>query len=162
MLNGYGIILPGQPSRLEVREEYAKWLQSVFGSSEELTLGTYTFRNLDIPNYKPGRQRVERAARKLVDLSLANGMSVFVVAEEGTDTRRLHLHSLSNLERQRLEVIQEWWRRNYGHSNCKLAVSRLGVSQYVTKYVTKGDMPFWAGGPLFRTHNERSGGAAAP
>lgn len=155
MENGSGIVLLGQPRIAEVREEYARWLTSVFGSSEVLTLGTFTFRSLALPNYKPGRQRVGNAAQKLVEKLESNGTSAFVVAEEGTDTRRLHLHSLSNLDPLRLKIIQKWWRLKYGHNKVQFVMSRGGVSEYVTKYVTKSDMPFWAGGPLFRTHNEK-------
>jgi len=148
---GSGIILLGQPGIREVREEYSKWLASVFGFSEELTLGTFTFRNLDIPNYRPGLQRVTSAGQKLVDLLESNGTSAFVVVEAGTDTRRLHLHSLSNLDSRRLKVVSEWWKAKYGHKKVELVHSRGGVSDYVTKYVTKSDMPFFAGGPLFQS-----------
>lgn len=142
------------------REEYGKWLGSVFGYSEVLTLGTFTFRNLDIQNYKPGPQRVTIAAQRLVDLLASNGTSAFVVVEVGTDTRRLHLHSLSNLDSRRESVVHQWWKRKYGYEKTDIVQSRGGVSDYVTKYVTKSDMPFFAGGPLFRTHNEKSGGVA--
>jgi len=155
-----GIVLSGQPGIREVREEYAKWLTGVFGYSEVLMLGTFTFRNLDIPNYRPGLQRVTVAGQKLVDLLVSNGTSAFVVVEAGTDTRRLHLHSLSNLDQIRLRIVHGWWRKKYGHEKQDLSYSRGGVSSYVTKYVTKGDMPFFAGGPLFRTHNEDRGGGA--
>lgn len=150
---GSGIVLLGQPGIREVREEYSKWLVSVFGYSEVLTLGTFTFRNLDLPSYKPGLQRVSRAGQKLVDLFSGNGSSVFAVVEVGTDTRRLHLHSLSNLDAIRLRIVHSWWRKKYGHEKQDLVSSRGGVSDYVTKYVTKSDMPFFAAGPLFRTHN---------
>lgn len=135
------------------REEYGKWLRRVFGYSEELTLGTFTFRNLDLPNYKPGVQRVTIAGQKLVGLLGANGTSAFVVVEAGTDTRRLHLHSLSNLDALRLKVVHGWWRSKYGHEKVDLVHSRGGVSDYVSKYVTKSDMPFFAIGPLFGTQN---------
>jgi len=151
--SGSGIVLEGQPSRLEVREEYSRWLLSVFGYSEELTLGTFTFRNLDLPNYRPGLQRVTVAAQRLVGLLASNGTSGFVVVEVGTDTRRLHLHSLSNLDSRRIQVVGLWWREKYGHRKIDIVYSRGGVSDYVTKYVTKSDMPFFADGPLFRTHN---------
>jgi len=57
--------------------------------------------------------------------------------------------------------VGEWWKEKYGHRKVDVVHSRGGVSDYVTKYVTKSDMPFFAGGPLFRTHNENRGGAAA-
>lgn len=127
-------------------------------------LGTFTFRNLDLPNYRPGLQRVETAAQRLVRMLVDNGSSVFVVVEEGTDTRRLHLHSLSNCDRLRHQIVGKWWTKRYGHKKLDMVVSRGGVSSYVTKYVTKGDMPFWADGPLFRptpfASPPKSGGSA--
>lgn len=143
------------------REEYAKWLASVFGYSEELTLGTFTFRNLDIERYRPGLQRVMIAAQKLVDVLVDNGTSVFVAVEAGTVTRRLHLHSLANCSKEVMAaLVAEEWREKYGHRKIDVVHARMGVSEYVTKYVTKSDMPFFADGPLFRTHNLNSGGAA--
>lgn len=156
-----GIVLSGQPGRREVREEYSRWLASVFGFSEELMLGTYTFRNLDLPNYKPGLQRVATAGQRLVSKLVDNGMSAFVVVEVGTDTRRLHLHSLSNCDRVRQEIVGKWWSQRYGHRGLKAVVSKGGVSAYVTKYVTKSDMPFFAGGPLFTFREPTDGGGTA-
>lgn len=141
-----------------VREEYAKWLSSVFGQVPQVGLGTYTFQNPDIkshPLYNTiGRQYVSRAARQLVSLLLAHGSTCFVCVEEGSDTRRLHLHSLETLEGRTKSQVHQWWRRKYGFESYKVVSSLQGVSLYVTKYVTKGDMPFYADGPLYRTHNE--------
>jgi len=160
---GSGIFLSGQPGRREVREECSRWLQSVFGSSEELTLGTFTFRNLDIERYQPGLQRVMIAGQKLVDKLVDNGMSVFVAVEAGTVTRRLHLHSLSNCAKETLiALVAEEWREKYGHRKIDVVHSRGGVSDYVTKYITKSDMPFFAAGPLFLTFREPTVSAGGP
>lgn len=156
------IIESYSPRIEDVRKEWSSWLQDVFGSSKELTLGTYTFRPRDIRSelvlkrgtpWKPGRQYVQRVAPKLLDLLVHNGSSAFVVVEEGTDTRRLHLHSLQCSPMQWQKVVKRWWETNHGFVKLVDVSSREGVSFYVTKYVTKSDMPFWAGGPLFRTHN---------
>lgn len=151
------------PRIADVREEYARWLGSVFGSSEGLILGTYTFRNPDMKSVlwtKPGRQFVNRAGQKLQDWLMASGSSAIVVVEEGTDTRRLHLHSLQNLDLIQAKIVEAEWRRKYGHVKLDLVRRREGVSMYVTKYVTKSDLLFYAGGPLFKEYKMSQPGSS--
>lgn len=56
--------------------------------------------------------------------------------------------------------IHKWWAKQYGFESYKIVKSMKGVSMYVTKYVTKTDMPFWAGGPYF-TFREPTDGSGA-
>jgi len=49
------------------------------------------------------------------------------------------------------ELIHREWGKRYGFESYRDVDSLKGVSMYVTKYVVKSDMPFLAGGPLFRT-----------
>lgn len=136
-----------------LQKEWAKWLQSVFGSSEALTLGTFTFRNPDSKKYPgwtaPGQRYVRRAAQKLEGFLGANGSSYVVVVEEGSDTRRLHLHSLSNSDKRLMRLSQVWWERDQGFVALRDVRSREGVSMYVTKYIVKTPKMFYAGGPAF-------------
>lgn len=150
-----------EPQIGDVRREYARWLQSVFGSSERLMLGTYTFRNPDIKYGQwtvPGRQYVSRAGQRLHDLLLAHGSSAIVCVEEGTDTRRLHLHSLQSLDSKTEKIVEQWWQRTHGFVSLRNVHSREGVSMYVTKYITKSDMLFYAGGPMFSAYKESNSG----
>lgn len=142
------------------QEEYGKWLSSVFGQAPRVGLGTFTFRPPDttlgrsrgstVEWSSPGRQFVGGAARRLVSLLTASGTTFFVALEVGSHTRRLHLHALESSDPQESRIVHEWWRRRYGFESYRAVDSLKGVSLYVAKYVTKADLPFWAGGPLFR------------
>jgi len=147
------LLTPRSSIKKETQEEYAKWLSSVFGRTTRVGLGTYTFRTPSGSSKRwtePGRQYVSRAALQLAGLLVANGSTFFVTLEEGSDTRRLHLHSLETNELRTRALIHKWWAKKYGFESHRLVSSLAGVSMYVTKYVTKSDLPFWAGGPLFR------------
>lgn len=144
-----------RPSVEEVREEYGKWLSSVFGQVPQVGLGTYTFRDPPIRLGRPvvsiGRQYASRAAKQLEFLLTANGSSCFITLEEGSLTRRLHLHSLETSDPRMRELIHRQWGRRYGFESYRDVRSKMAVSLYVAKYVTKSDLPFWAGGPLFES-----------
>lgn len=147
------MILSNAAMKAASREEFGKWLSNVFGRAPRVGLGTYTFRDqdttLDRQRTTIGRQFVSRAATQLVSLLQESGTTYFVCVEAGSDTRRLHLHSLESNESPQRKLIHRWWTRKYGFESYKSVESLKGVSMYVTKYVTKTDMPFWAGGSLF-------------
>lgn len=148
------------------REGFGKWLSNVFGQVPRVGLGTYTFReplmSSDRQRTTIGRQYVQGAAERLVSLLMENGSTCFVCVEVGSDTRRLHLHSLESNEEKSRKIIHKWWEKKYGFESYKSVESLKGVSLYVTKYVTKSDMPFWAGGPLYLTFREPTVSGGGP
>lgn len=148
------------------REEFGKWLRSVFGRAPQVGLGTYTFRDPDT-GLNPmrstnGRQYVSLAGARLACLLQESGSTYFICVEVGSDTRRLHLHSLESNDLRVRNLIHSWWKKKYGFESYKEVDSLRGVSLYVTKYVTKTDMPFWAGGPLYQNVEEGVKAAAVP
>lgn len=161
-----GSILSNAALMAASRESFGKWLQGVFGQVPRVGLGTYTFREPDIELSRTrstiGQQYVRNAGRRLASLLEANGSTYFVCVEVGSDTRRLHLHSLETNELQTRSLIHMWWKKRFGFESYKVVSSLKGVSLYVTKYVTKSDMPFWAGGGLYYTfRGPTEGGPAA-
>lgn len=152
LLSDDGSILSNAAMMAASREKFGEWLSSVFGQVQQVGLGTYTFRTPDTESRawtKIGLQYVKGAASRLAHLLEANGSTFFVCAEVGSDTRRLHLHSLETNSVQDRKIVHEWWKKRFGFESYKNVESLKGVSLYVTKYVTKSDMPFWAGGPLY-------------
>jgi len=147
------MILSNAVSKAASREEFGKWLSNVFGRAPRVGLGTYTFREPGTESRRTrttiGLQYVKRAGAQLASLLQENGTTCFICVEVGSDTRRLHLHSLESNDLPQRKLIHRWWSRKYGFESYKSVESLKGVSMYVTKYVTKTDMPFWAGGPLF-------------
>lgn len=144
-------------SKEQLQEEYGRWLSSVFGQLPQVGLGTYTFRPPDGQSSSGavwdgiGRQFAMRAARQLESFLMANGSTYFVALEEGSLTRRLHLHSLESNDRCLKDQIHQWWEKRYGFESYRRVNSLKGVSMYVTKYVVKSDLPFLAGGPLYKS-----------
>lgn len=117
---------------------------------------TFTFRTPEQNSTwtHPGTSFVKRAMRKLDSKLTACGMTWFGVVEEGSNTRRLHLHYLIRLgddgDSRWLRIMRLWWERDYGFTEETRVGSRAGVSVYVTKYVTKGTGIFSAGGRGWR------------
>lgn len=156
-----GVISMYEPRIEDVHKEMARWLQGVFSLSAVLTMGTFTFRNPDSSKTTgwtaPGRQYVGRVAQLLERRLESNGSSAFVCVEEGTDTRRLHLHSLSNTPKEVLRILERDHTSKHGYVGLRDVSSREGVSKYVSKYVTKSDIMFYAGGPAFAAWRLSSG-----
>lgn len=150
-----GIVPSVKALSKESQEEYGKWLSVVFGREPRVGLGTYTFRDppteLTRTQSTVGRQYVARAANSLVALLTASGTTFFVALEEGSSTRRLHLHALESSKLQESQIVHRWWAKKYGFESYRRVSSLEGVSLYVAKYVTKQDLPFWAGGPGYRS-----------
>lgn len=55
-----------------------------------------------------------------------------------------------------MKIVEMWWRRKYGHVALRNVRSKKGVALYVTKYVTKSDLLFYAGGPAFTPVKEQA------
>jgi len=55
------------------------------------------------------------------------------------------------------KVVHLWWAKSYGFESYRVVSSIKGVSLYVTKYVTKSDLPFWAGGRGFKELVDKGG-----
>lgn len=145
-------------TQLAVRKEWEQWLTVVFGSNEDVArLVTFTFHRPCLAQStwtKPGGLLVRSAASKLDAKLAALGMTWFGVEEEGTVTRRRHLHYLVKWARERedsggdkwLRVVRLWWERDFGFTNVKEVVSREAVCMYVVKYVVKSGPSFWTAG----------------
>lgn len=138
-----------------VQKEWASWIANVFGPSELVTeLVTFTFRTPQSGSTwtEPGTSYVKHAMLKLDRKLTVLGMTWFGVVERGSDTRRLHLHYLVRHGDPRwLRVVRLWWERDYGFTQASDVRTGEAVSVYVTKYVTKAEGHFTAGGAGWRT-----------
>lgn len=150
--------VPNPPSESgERRVAWSTWLSSVF--EDQLTeLLTFTFSTAPwqqaLIEKGPTNTRVLRAARSLEAQFLGMGsVSFFGVVESGRWSGRRHIHTLATQPGRETWLLRETlarMRTAEGLVDVRPISSIGGVSNYVTKYVTKDADPQWfAGGPLW-------------
>lgn len=135
-------------ARNEVREAWTSWLNE----QEWKTFVTATFR--DESGMAPTYSRVTRAAR-FIERSLTRSLerpSFFGVLEKGSWSQRMHLHFLLSCDARLANAIFAKHRKFEGFTKViELQDSVDGVSEYVTKYVTKDRDPFWIAGGIWNS-----------
>lgn len=110
---------------------------------------TFASRSTEV-SVGPSFSRVSRAARRIerqLIMSL-DGPSFFGVLETGAWSGRMHLHFLLSTNVSQAEIVFSGHRKFEGFTKVIPLSQSFGVTEYVTKYVTKGRDPFWIAGRL--------------
>ena len=129
-------------------EALAEWLRESF-ATDAVRLSTWTFRTP--PWGAVGEQYASKAGSLLSERLSRGGVSAFLARERGTLEGRQHWHALST-DHASLDLARRWWNDKYGFTKVSDVVdSSTAASLYVSKYVVKSDLQFYAVGPRFAT-----------
>lgn len=132
------------------REALAEWLRVSF-ATDAVRLSTWTFRTP--PWGTVGVSYASRAGLQLSQRLDRSGLSAFLARERGSESGRQHWHGLVAVTEKvytPLEWTERWWQNKYGFTKIgEPTEPRAAATAYVTKYVLKSDLQFYAVGPRF-------------
>lgn len=155
--------LPSPSDRVRERDAMERSASSALGAwlmarlitrtnaAGKVTLLTWTF--ADQRGRAPSFAFARGVGERLLQL---HDVTMFSVMEFGSQTGRLHWHSIAALEEGagNLSWLMSLWERRYGFVSERVRSTSpsIGAALYVSKYVTKSldAMPFVASGPGFR------------
>lgn len=109
---------------------------------------TATFRSEGLR--EPSYSRVTAAGRRIEKqlMRSLDGPSFFGVLERGALNGRMHLHFLLSSDARQAENVFFGHRKFEGFTKVIPISQGFGVTEYVTKYVTKDREPWWIAGRL--------------